>query len=53
MSAAKKAADQQPNEAERLAEYVAEIVASAPPISSDARARLAAVLGGSADRRVA
>lgn len=43
----------QVDDAERVAEYVAEIVAKAPAISPDARARLAAVLGCAADRRAA
>ncbi|WP_169811483.1 hypothetical protein [Nocardia harenae] len=55
MSARKEPVAGQLNDADRVAEYVAELVAQAPPISGDARDRLAALLGavGTADRRAA
>lgn len=53
MSSNEKRAVVQHPDSDRVAEYVAELVAQAPPISSDARARLAALLGGIAGRRAA
>ncbi|MBH0777270.1 hypothetical protein [Nocardia bovistercoris] len=53
MSTAKKSPNSPQVNAERLAEYVAKVVAEAPPISSITRARLSAVLGSNADRRAA
>jgi hypothetical protein len=55
MSAPKEPVAGQLNDTDRVAEYVAELVAQAPPISSDARDRLAALLGAvaSADQRAA
>ena len=53
MSSENNVPTRQVGDIERVAEYVAEIVAQAPPISSEARARLAAVLGSAADRRAA
>jgi hypothetical protein len=52
MTRQKKLTELRRIDADRLAEYVAKVVAQAPPISAVARARLSAVLG-SADRRAA
>ncbi|WP_157119828.1 hypothetical protein [Nocardia xishanensis] len=41
------------DESDRLAEYIEEIIAQAPPMSDDARAKLSALLGNPQRRRAA